>query len=465
MHRVQWGNLAFIAALFLFSFIVCAPTLHIEKAFSWLPFLGPEYPKNRLELGLDLQGGIDLTYQVSKAKSLQTTKEVDPADLAATAKEVLTDRLDMFGVANQTIQVQGEKRDQIRIQVPTTDERKMAQIKDVVSIANLLQFHEVLGMGMSIADLDAGGGDSIVLKEVDQKDPKTGKLVPGKRYYLLKKDPEITGDQLSEADVMTGQLGEPEIHFVWNSEGATKFYDITTRLLHKQLAIVLGGRVYMAPEIQSPIRDRGQITGRFDIEEARRVVRILRAGSLPAELKPLAENSIGPTLGKDSIDQGLKASFWGAVLVVIFMCFFYKLSGAMACVSMALNLLLQLVMLIFLDATLTLPGIAGFALTVGMAVDSNVLIFERIKEELRNGKTVRASIDAGYYKAWWTIIDSHVTSICTGFVLYYFGTGPIRGFAVTLVIGLFVNLFTAIFVTRVFQESYYTGKGTTTMSI
>ena len=465
MIRVHWGSLGFIAALFLFSLILCAPTLRIEKAFSWLPFVGPDYGTKRLELGLDLQGGIDLTYLVSKAKGLKTTREIDIADLAATAKEVLTDRLDMFGVSNQTIQLQGDKHDQIRIQVPTSDERKMRQIKDVMSITNLLEFHEVLGMGNSVADLDTSGDDGLVLREVDQKDPKTGRILEGKRYYLVKKEPDITGDTLEAADVMNGQMGEPEIHFTWTSEGANKFYEITTRLLHKQLAIVLGGRVYMAPEIQSPIRDRGQITGKFDIEEARRVVRILRAGSLPAELTPLAENSIGPTLGRDSIEQGLKASFYGSCLVIIFMTAFYKLSGVFSVIALVLNLLLQLVMLIFLEATLTLPGIAGFALTVGMAVDSNVLIFERIKEELHCGKTVRASIDAGYDKAWWTIIDSHVTTILTGCVLYYFGTGPIRGFAVTLIIGLVVNLFTAIWVTRVLQDSFYAGKSSATMSI
>ena len=465
MTRVHWGSLGFIAALFLISLIICAPTLRMEKVFSWLPFLSSDYATKRLELGLDLQGGIDLTYKVSLPKSLKTTKEIDISDVASTAKEVLTDRLDMFGVSNQTIQLQGDHHDQIRIQVPTSDERKMRQIKDVVSITNLLQFHEVLGMGSSVGDLDTSGDDGQVLREVDQKDPKTGKIVEGRKYYLVKKEPEITGEALADADVMYGGLGEPEIHFTWSSEGASKFYEITTKLLHKQLAIVLGGRVYMAPEIQSPIRDRGQITGKFDLEEARRIVRILRAGSLPAELTPLAENTIGPTLGRDSIEQGLRASLWGSVLVIIFMCIFYKLSGVFAVIALLLNLLLQLVVLIFLEATLTLPGIAGFALTVGMAVDSNVLIFERIKEELRSGKTTRASIDAGYDKAWWTIIDSHVTTILTGCVLYYFGTGPIRGFAVTLVIGLVVNLFTAIWMTRVLQDNHYAGKSAGTMSI
>jgi preprotein translocase subunit SecD len=466
MHKVQWGNLAIIAVLFVFATIVCAPTLRVAHMLSWLPFLPVDYTKHKLELGLDLQGGIDLTYQVSVSSSIKTSRaqEINPQDLAATAKEVLQDRLDTMGVANPILQVQGEKHDQIRIQVPTVEDKKQRQIKDIVRITNLLQFNEVLQDGETIADFDASQADTIVLEEVEQRDPKTKKMRRG-RFYLLKKEPEITGEELEAADVMHGPAGAPEIHFEWTSSAAEKFGRITERLLHKRLAIVLGGRVYMAPEVQSRIEKRGQITGSFDLDEARRVVRILRAGALPADLTPLAESSIGPTLGADTVAQGMRASFWGAVLVVIFMVAFYKVSGAFANIAMFLNLLMQLACLVFLEATLTLPGIAGFALTVGMAVDSNVLIFERVKEELRAGKTVRASIDAGYEKAFWTIIDSHVTTILTGIILYHFGSGPIRGFAVTLVIGLLVNLFTAVWVTRVFQECYYAGKGITRMSI
>ncbi|MBI4862486.1 MAG: protein translocase subunit SecD [Candidatus Riflebacteria bacterium] len=464
MYRVEWGKLAIVAALFLFALIVCAPTLHISRAFSMLP-LGPDYASKKLGLGLDLQGGVDLTYQVSRPKHLVSSKEISIFDMAITAKEVLTDRIDMFGVSNATIQIQGDKHDQIRIQVPTQDDRKQREIKDVLRITHLLQFNEVLQEADSEMDLDTSSPDTMVLPLVDQKDPKTGKVLPTKKVFLLKQTPEITGDYLHEADVVADQFGKPKIHFEWNAEGAIKSGEITGRLIGKQLAIVLGGKVYMAPVVRDRITNRGQITGNFDLEEARRVVRILRAGALPADLKPLAENTVGPSLGADSIRQGIRASQVGSVLVVVFMLFLYKLSGVFSILSLLLNLLLQLCCLLFLEATLTLPGIAGFALTVGMAVDSNILIFERTKEELRAGKTVRAAIDAGYAKAFVTIIDSHITTILTALVLYYFGTGPIRGFSVTLIVGLLVNLFTAVWVSRVMQDSWYSSKSATTMSI
>jgi len=463
MRRVQWGSVAILAALFIASLCVCAPTLRIPGLFSWL--MAPEYPKLMLELGLDLQGGVDLTYQVSVAKSVLTTKAVDLAEVTAVAKEVITDRIDMFGVTNSTVQVQGEKRDQIRIQVPTADEKKQREIKDIVRMTHLLQFNEVLGEAANEAELDTTQPDTIALPLVDQKDQQTGKTRPSNKVFLLKKTPEMTGEYVESADCIPGQLGEPEIHFEMTGEGSVKFGAITQRLLHKQLAIVLGGKVYMAPVIQSQITSRGQITGKFDLEEARRTVKILRAGALPAELSPLAENFVGPSLGEESIRSGLRASLFGGLSVIVVMILFYKISGVFANICLALNLLLQLTALVFLGATLTLPGIAGFALTVGMAVDSNVLIFERIKEELRAGKTVRASIDAGYGKALWTILDSNITTILTGVVLYHFGTGPIRGFAVTLIIGLVVNLFTSIWGTRVLQDSWYSGKEIETMSI
>ena len=201
------------------------------------------------------------------------------------------------------------------------------------------------------------------------------------------------------------------------------------------------------------------------MDEVSKLVKVLKVGSLPAELKPMAESIVGPTLGKDSIRSGVRASLGGALLVVIFMLTFYKLSGLYALIALLANVLLQVTVLVGLDATLTLPGIAGFALTVGMAVDANVLIFERIKEELRYGKPVRAAISAGYDKAFVAIFDANVTTILTGIVLFYFGTGPIRGFAVTLLVGLVINLFTALWVTRVFQDWQHSGKDVATMSI
>ena len=452
MRRIQWFSLASIAGLLAASLVVCAPTLRLS---SHLPaFLAPlcESVTCRMELGLDLDGGIDLLYQVKHPAAALGVRNAPLAEVARNAREVIADRIDGLGVLNPSVVIQGEHKDQIRVQVPAKEPARHRQIKDIIGTSNLLQFNEVVETAPSEASLDTSRPGTMMVQGVDSKDPVTGAGRPGP-WYLLKREPELTGDGLDEADVAFGELGEPSISFRVGAGAAERFAQATARLVGKPLAIVLGGRVYMAAVVENPIRVHGKIAGRFDLDEARRVVRILRSGVLPAELHLLAETAIGPTLGADTVRQGLEASLCGGAAVACFMVAVYGVAGLLAVLAMLLNFLLQLVCLVWVGATLTLPGIAGFALTMGMAVDSNILVFERVREESAGGKGRRAALDAGYDKAFWTIVDSHLTSIITGAVLYNFGTGPIRGFAVTLIVGLVVNLFTSLWVTRVLQES------------
>lgn len=269
--------------------------------------------------------------------------------------------------------------------------------------------------------------------------------------YLLKSKTLLTGSSLESAQVkISDRFGEPHVALKFNAQGAKDFDRITGENVKKRLAIVLDGTVHSAPVIQEKISGGdAQITGSFTMEEARDLAIVLRAGALPAPVQILEERTVGPSLGQDSIDQGILATMIGSLLVVLFMAIYYKLSGLVADTALVINVILILGTLAAFKATLTLPGIAGTLLTVGMAVDANVLIFERVREELRLGKTVRAAIDAGYGKAFITIIDTHVTTIVAALFLFSFGTGPVKGFAVTLTIGLLASLFTAVFVTRI----------------
>ncbi|MDZ7263466.1 MAG: protein translocase subunit SecD [candidate division KSB1 bacterium] len=277
--------------------------------------------------------------------------------------------------------------------------------------------------------------------------------------YLVKKTPEITGEYIEDANVhVAGEgggsrsmqgIGNAEVILDLNSKGAKLFSRVTGANVGKFLAIVLDGKVASAPRINERIPNgRASITGMRDVNEAKDLVVVLRAGALPAKLESIEERTVGPSLGQDSIRKGQYAGFVGALLVIIFMVIYYKFSGFIADFAVVLNIILILAALAGLHATLTLPGIAGIILTIGMAVDANILIYERIREELRHNKTIKAAIDLGYSRAFITILDANLTTLITALVLYQFGTGPIRGFAVTLSIGLIANMFTAIFVTR-----------------
>jgi preprotein translocase subunit SecD len=280
-------------------------------------------------------------------------------------------------------------------------------------------------------------------------DPQTGavKKVP----YLLKERTLMTGDVLEDARVsLDSQFHEPYVALEFDSIGAKLFEQITSQNVKKRLAIILDNNVYSAPVIQEKIAGgRAQITGRFTADEAKDLAIVLKAGALPAPVKILEQRTVGPSLGQDSIHQGVVSTLISAALIVLFMVFYYRVSGVVADIALILNIILTLATLALFRATLTLPGIAGLVLSVGMAVDANILIHERIKEELRWGKTIRAAIDQGYHRAFVTIIDSNLTTLIAGVILYQFGTGPVKGFAVTLCIGILANIFTAVYITRV----------------
>ena len=261
----------------------------------------------------------------------------------------------------------------------------------------------------------------------------------------------MTGDVIKDARVaLDSQFHEPYVSLEFNDIGAKLFEQITGANVKKRLAIILDNNVYSAPVIQEKIAGgRAQITGRFDTKEASDLAIVLRSGALPAPVKILEQRTVGPSLGQDSIHQGIVSTLISAALVVLFMVVYYKASGLIADTALILNIIITLATLALFRATLTLPGIAGLVLSVGMAVDANILIHERIKEELRLGKTVRAAIDQGYHRAFSAIIDSNLTTLISGVILYQFGTGPVKGFAVTLSIGILANIFTAVYITRV----------------
>jgi SecD/SecF fusion protein len=270
------------------------------------------------------------------------------------------------------------------------------------------------------------------------------------KLYLLKKKVELSGKYLTDARENFDQFRRPQVNFTFTKEGGRKFAQLTGANIDKPLAITLDGKVESAPIIRAKIRENGVIEmgSGSTIENARDLAVVLRAGALPAPVKIIENRVVGPSLGQDSIHKGLKAFIIGISLIVFFMALYYRLSGLIADIALILNVVFLLAALAGLHATLTLPGIAGIILTMGMSVDSNVLIFERIREEMRTGKTIRSSIDAGYKKALLTVIDSHVTTLITAAVLFQFGTGPIKGFAVTLSLGVIISLFTAVVVTR-----------------
>ncbi|HIJ59455.1 MAG TPA: protein translocase subunit SecD [Nitrospirae bacterium] len=374
--------------------------------------------------------------------------------------EIIRNRIDQFGVAEPTIHRQGEN--EIVVQLPGVKDPKRAI--EIIGKTALLEFKIVDDESPLAAELPQiimsneeeqflqkfktrlAENQQILFQRIINKE--TG--VTTKRPHLLKKETLLTGDLLDEARVSIDQrFNEPYVSIVFNPAGAKIFEDITGKNVKKRLAIILDGTVYSTPVIQERISGgNAQITGNFTLEESKDLAIILRAGSLPAPVKTLQNVTVGPSLGKDSIEAGKLAGILATILVVVFMIFYYKLSGLIADLALMLNILLLLGAMASLNATLTLPGIAGIILAIGMAVDSNVLMFERMREEVRAGKTPRAAIESGYKKAFWTIFDSHVTTLITAAVLFQFGTGPIKGFAVTLSLGVSINLFTALIGTK-----------------
>ena len=271
-------------------------------------------------------------------------------------------------------------------------------------------------------------------------------------FYLVRKVAAVTGRDLRSARPSLDENNQPAVSFTLSNEGGRKFGNVTGENIGRQLAIILDGRVQSAPNIQGRITSEGRITGSFTSEEVNNLSLILRSGALPAKLDYLSERTIGPSLGADSIRSGATASVVGLLMIVVFMLIYYRFSGINAVVALIFNLIILLGLMAYIGAVMTLPGIAGFVLTMGIGVDSNVLIFERIKEEMEAGRSARQSINAGFSRVFWTLFDTHIAALISAAFLFNFGTGPIRGFAVTLMLGLASNLFTSIFVSKTLFE-------------
>jgi len=392
------------------------------------------------------------------------------------ALETIRNRIDQFGVSEPLVQRQGLK--QIVVQLPGVKEPKRA--KDLIKETALLEFKmldEDNQMKMDFPARVPKEKEAEVLAQFQAKVPEGDQILfehqvdkeSGREFrtpYLVKKRVMLTGDVLSDARVSIGEFNDPYVSITFDAKGGREFERITGENIKKRMAVVLDNTIYSAPVIQDRISGgRAQITGTFSTQEANDLAIVLRAGALPAPLKIIQDLTVGPSLGQDSIDQGVKSTLIAGILVVVFMIVYYRLSGVIADFALVLNLVCLLGALSALNATLTLPGIAGIVLTIGMGVDSNVLIFERIREELRAGKAVRLAVDGGYDKALLTIVDAHVTTLITGVALFLFGTGPIKGFAVTLCLGIAINLFTAFVGTKVVFDLLNQGKKVDTLSI
>ncbi|HAH19904.1 MAG: hypothetical protein A2Y00_08585 [Omnitrophica WOR_2 bacterium GWF2_43_52] len=405
----------------------------------WLAF-----PLNKkINLGLDLRGGMHLVLRVDMSKLSADAKN----DAVERAIEIVRNRIDEFGVSEPLIQRQGT--DQIVVQLPGVTDRERA--KDLIGKTALLEFKLVNDKPQDLTDAAAGK----VPDGFDYVKDEEGRAV------LLSKTASLTGQAVKDASVGIDQYGLPAVKLTFNEKGIDAFAKLTGEHINERLAIVLDGKIHSAPAIRSKI-DSGEaeITrgGGFGVEEANDLRIVLRSGALPAPMNIEEERTIGPLLGADSIRTGVKASIIGTLAVFVFMIIYYLFSGVVACIALSLNFLFILACMGYFHATLTLPGIAGIVLTLGMAVDANVLISERIREELKLGKSLFAGIQTGYAKALSAIFDSNFTTLIAAFFLFQFGTGPIRGFALTLTIGLLASMFTAIFVTKAIFELTLTNK-------
>jgi preprotein translocase subunit SecD len=525
LKNISW-KLVVVFAVIITAIIYILPTL---KADLW--------PHKKINLGLDLQGGMHLVLEVESNKAVESTAErisqeireqlkqkrlrnvsVDRIDgtrisvhvkkeenidkfkalldddfrdlqkisekedngsytvvLGLTdndrddveklavdqALETIRNRIDQFGVAEPDIRRQGENR--ILIQLPGIKDTQRA--KDLIGKTAQLEFKLVDETGSVDAALkgDIKPGREVLYRV--EENPET--LRTTKTPFLLKKRTLLTGAYLTDARVqIDSQFNEPYVSINFDKKGARIFEKITGDNVNKRLAIVLDNTVYSAPVIQEKIAGgQARITGSFSTEEARDLAIVLRAGALPAPVIVLEERSVGPSLGADSIRKGLLSMCIGGLLVIVFMLIYYKTAGLIADLALALNIVLIGAGLAGLQATLTLPGIAGIILTIGMAVDANVIIFERIREELTLGRTPRAAVDAGYDRATLTILDANVTTLIAAVVLFQFGTGAVRGFAVTLSLGVIASLFTSLILSRMIFDYLLMYRKTKTLSI
>ena len=385
----------------------------------------------------------DYRLNIKASEALQLRR-----DTVERAVQTIEKRINGLGLTESSVQQRGrtDAESEVMIQMPGVDDP--ARIKQILQTSAMLELTEVKDGPFGSIDqvMSKHGGVLPLNTKIVKGSNRTGE--PGESYYLLNRTPVVTGRDLRNARPSRDQFGKFETSFTLSQEASKRFGRYTESNIGNRMAIVLDNQVRTAPTIQSRIEDSGVITGASSEQDAADLALILRAGSLPAGVVYLQETTVGPSLGADSIQQGIVAGAAGMAAVVLVMLLYYKKSGINATLALILNAVILIAVLSYFEAVLTLPGIAGVILTVGIAVDSNVLIFERIREELRGGKSVAAAVDAGFSRAFLTLIDTHVTTVVSCAFLFIFGSGPVKGFAVTLTIGLISNMFTAVFVSR-----------------
>ncbi len=514
-----------ILALIVWAVVYLAPST-MEKVPDWWSSV---LPSRKIRLGLDLKGGMHLLLSVDMEKGIENAIDQNVTDLSRAIREanisgvtvdrvekslrirsvtqeaknsvekLLTDqfsiltrdgapaadegeirlvldkreqqriheyaleqslekvrnRIDQFGLAEPTVQRQGNQ--EVLVQLPGLQESDRERVKKLLREAAVLEFKLV-------ASGEKGGEGTIQLPG-EEREPISGQM--RKTDYTLEKTTLMTGDAVADARVRpASRLEGPYVELILNDRGARQFEKITGDNVGRQLAVILDNKVRSAPVIREKIGGgRASITGNFDIKEARDLAVVLRTGALPVPLTLAEERTVGPSLGKDSIRQGILSFIVGGVLVIIFMVAYYKFAGVLADVAVILNIFLLLAVLAAFEATLTLPGIAGIVLTLGMAVDANVLINERMREEIRLGKNGRVAVEAAYERALPAILDSNVTTFLSGLILFQFGSGPVKGFAVTLCVGIVTTVFTAVFCTRVVYDYLFASRRLTTLSV
>ncbi len=434
----------------------------------------------KINLGLDLQGGMNLVLQANfdgiQKKLGRELTEKDRNEITQQALELLRNRIDKFGVSEPSIRPRGNEA--IEIQLPGVKDPE--GVKKAIGTTGSLEYRIVDDKYTALAGTWVKNnykeekfpaeweGQKTLLSQISKgiglpsdlevlffykRDKDTGLIFP-EYPIVLSSEVSLQGTDIKEASVDRDEYGQIVVIFKTTAEGAVKFAEATSEKNHgKKLAILLDNKVRNAPNIRETIASgSGNISGGFAYEEARTLARIIKEGALPVDLKIIEERTVGPSLGQDSIESGVRAIVVGLLGVMLFMMFYYKIGGIIADFGLILNMIFMLALLSLLGFTLTMPGIAGFILTVGMAVDANVIIYERIKEELRKGKSTRMAVVSGFDRAFWTIFDANLTTLIAAFILSQFGTGPIKGFAVTLFIGILCSMFVALYVTRFTYE-------------
>lgn len=419
---------------------------------------------DQLSASYNRETGVEGTYNYRMRAPVETSLRDESVRQAL---QTIERRVNELGVAEPIVAPYSVGGYQILVQLPGVSD--VARAKEIIRSTALLELKLVEEGPSSSEELLLESSNGVLPPDMEVASGASDILNPGGTaetvYYMVKRVAAVTGRDLRTARASLDEFNQPAVSFSLNREGARKFGDVTGQNVGSNLAILLDGRVQTAPQIQSRITDEGRISGSFTQQEAADLALVLRSGALPASLTYLEERTVGPTLGAESVRAGVAASISGLAAVAFFMLIYYRLAGINAIVAVGMNLLILMGFMAYIGAVLTLPGIAGLILTIGIGVDSNVLIFERIKEELRSEKGVRAGVAAGFDRVLLTILDTHVASLIAAAFLFQFGSGPIRGFATTLAIGLISNVFTAVFVSRTLFEAILSRRRTVELSI